>query len=296
MGGFIMETGVSSYSFMRSIHQGELDQLSVIRKAKEMGFDAIEFAVLQLPQGETPLSFAPKLKEECHKVGIKIVNYAVSADFLNGSGGDLNAEIERTKEEVKVAKILGCPVMRHDAAWGFPKEHKGKRNFEDALPRLIAGCKAVTEFAADLGIKTTIENHGFFCQDSERVEQLINGVNHPNFGLLLDIGNFLCVDENPGQAVGRLAPYAFHVHVKDFHVKPGTASNPGEGWFRSRGGNYLRGAVIGHGEVPVIQCLHILKNSGYDGTISIEFEGLEDSITGVGIGKTNLSRYIKEVF
>ena len=43
----------------------------------------------------------------------------------------------------------------------------------------------------------------------------------------------------------------------------------------SRAGNYLRGTIIGHGNVPVKQCLHILKSAGYDDTISIEFEGME---------------------
>ena len=185
--------------------------------------------------------------------------------------------------------------MRHDATWGFPKEYRGARGFDDALPRLAEGCRAVTEFAQELGIKTTVENHGFFCQDSDRVEKLVNAVNHPNFGVLLDIGNFLCADEDPVKAVGRLLPYVFHVHVKDFHVKSGMLPNPGKGWFKSRGGNYLRGAIIGHGDVPVVQCLNLLKNAGYNGFLSIEFEGIEDPITGIAIGAENLKRYVEDI-
>ena len=37
-----------------------------------------------------------------------------------------------------------------------------------------------------------VENHGYFAQDSDRVEKLINAVDHPNFGLLLD-GATSCV-------------------------------------------------------------------------------------------------------
>ena len=139
-----------------------------------------------------------------------------------------------------------------------------------------------------------VENHGFFCQDSERVEKLINGVAHPNFGWLVDMGNFLCADEPPATAVGRAMPYAFHVHAKDFHVQSGAGTDPGEGWFQSRGGNYLRGAVIGHGDVPVMQCLRIMKNAGYDGVLSIEFEGIEDPIRGMTISLANLRRYVAE--
>ena len=104
--------------------------------------------------------------------------------------------------------------MRHDAAWGFPKGKQGARGL--MMPSHPAeGCRLLQSFPRS-GIHTMVENHGYCAQDSDRVEKLINAVDHPNFGLLLDVGNFLCVDENPAQAVGKLLPYVFHVHVKDF--------------------------------------------------------------------------------
>lgn len=289
-----MKLGVSSYSFSQLVKKGAMSQLDIIPKTKEMGFDVIEFSTLSLPAGETPLSFAPRLREACDKAGLPIANYTIGADFLNGSGGDWKAEAERLKDEVRVAKILGAPGMRHDATRGFLPGHVGPRGFDDALPVLVKGCRAVTEFAADLGIRTMVENHGFFCQDSDRVEKLANGVNHPNFGLLVDMGNFLCADDEPSKALGRVMPYAFHVHAKDFHVKPGDGPNPGGGWFRSRAGQFLRGAIIGHGNVPISQCVGIMKRAGYDGVLSIEFEGLEDPIKGIALGLENLKRYVAE--
>lgn len=290
-----MKLGISSYSFNRLVRAGTMEPLAVIAKAKEMGFDVIEFAKFLLPEGETPLSFAPKVKEEADRVGIDIVNYTIKGDFINGCDGDWKAEVERLKDEVKVAQILGAPGMRHDATGGFLPEHKGPRSFDDALDVVAKGCRGVTEFAADLGIKTMVENHGYFCQDSERVEKLVSKVAHENFGVLIDMGNFTVVDENPGKAVGRLAQYAFHVHAKDFYTKPGTATNPGEGWGMSRGGNYFKGSIIGHGDVPIAQCLRIMKRAGYDGVLSIEFEGQEDPILGIRIGFDNLRRFIKEL-
>jgi len=121
-------------------------------------------------------------------------------------------------------------------------------------------------------------------------------VNHANFGVLIDMGNFLCVDEDPAVAVGRLLPYAFHVHAKDFHRKPGTAPWPGQGWFQSRGGNYLRGAIIGHGDVPVVSCLRAMQKRGFDGVLSIEFEGMEDVITGISHGLEALRRFVGMVY
>lgn len=283
-----MKYSVSSYSFS-NLH---LDELVLPAKAKEMSFDAIEFA--EIRNGDRDKTeYARLVRETCDKAGIPIANYAIGADFLGGSGGDLDKEIERLCREVDIAAILGVPTMRHDCTGGYGKNAEQK-GFQNVLPRIIEGCRAVTEYAASKGIKTMTENHGRFCQESRRVEQIVNGVAHPNFGLLLDMGNFLCADENPADAFGRLAPFAFMVHAKDFHVRRGNGVKPLGGFFTSRGGNYLRGAIIGHGEVPVLQCMRILRENGFDGYISVEFEGMESADTGIATGIENL-RYIAEL-
>ncbi len=287
-----MQIGVSSYSFSRLVRSGAMRQIDVIAQAKDIGFDVIEFSTIALPDGETLQSFAPQLAEEAKRVGIPIVNYTIGADFLNGSGGDLEAEIARVQEEVLVAKLLGVSGMRHDASRGFKADVPGAKSFAAALPRLAKGCLAVTKFAEQHGIRTMVENHGHFCQDSERVESLICAVNHPNFGALVDMGNFICVDEDPRTSIGRLMPYAFHVHAKDFHLKSGNQQWPGTGWVATRGGNFYRGAIIGHGDVPIMACLRVMKNAGYDGVLSIEFEGMEEPLQAIALGLENLRRLI----
>ena len=285
-----MQIGVSSYSYSRLVRSGEMTEFDAIRKTAELGFDVIEFSSLHPPAGQAFEQYAPDVRAACSDAGLPIANYTVGADFINGSGGNWKDEVERVKDEVRIARLLGTSGMRHDATRGFSNGRPGGRSFDDALPILVPAIRAVTEFAADLGVRTMVENHGLFCQDSERVEKLVNGVNHENFGVLIDMGNFLCVDEPPDIAMGRLI--AFHVHAKDFHTRPGTAPDPGEGWFRTRGGNYLRGAIVGHGEVPLASCLHVLSRHGYDGVLSIEFEGLEHPVDGVRIGLDNLKRYL----
>lgn len=290
-----MKIGVSSYSYSRLVRTGAIRQIDVIALAKEAGFDTIEFSTIAVPEGKSLPDYARELRRAADAAAMPIANYTIGADFLGGSGGDLQAEIARVQREVDVAEILGAPGMRHDATGGFPAGHTGPKGFDDALPRLAEGCRAVTAYAAAKGIKTMVENHGFFCQDSERVEKLVNATAHPNFGVLVDIGNFYCVDEDAGMAVGRLARYAMHAHAKDFHLKPGSGFHPGEGWFLSRGGNFLRGAIIGHGDVPLLQALRALMRTGFDGVLSIEFEGMEEVLPALRIGQANLRRLLAGV-
>lgn len=286
-----MQIGVSSYSYSRLVNSGKMKQVDIISITKEIGFDVIEFSALAIPEGVTKKDHAKNLRDEAERVGIPIVNYTIGADFLAAEKG-WESEVERLKEELEVAQILGVKGMRHDATRGFPASYKGVRSFDAALPTLANGCRAVTEIAQSMGIRTMVENHGFFCQDSLRVEKLVTAVDHPNFGLLVDMGNFTCADDQPEIAIGRCMPYAFHVHAKDFHIKSGMMPNPGNGWFASRAGNFLRGSIIGHGDVPVLQCLRVMKAAGYDGVLSIEFEGMEDVLEGIKIGHDNLRRYV----
>lgn len=291
-----MKIGVSSYSYSRLVNSGAMPQMDVIAKTKELGFDVLEFSTIAVPEGRTLPDFARELRAEADRVGLEIANYTIGADFLNGSNGDLSAEIERVKREVDIAKILGAPGMRHDVTAGFHSGDRRGKSFDDALPILVEGCRAVTEYAAKIGIRTMVENYGYFCQDSLRVEKLAAAVAHENFGILVDMGNFICADDDPGIAVGRLMPYAIHVHAKDFHLKRGGSPHSGEGWNVSRGGNFWRGAIIGHGDVPVVQCLHAMKHANYEGVLSIEFEGMEDVLTGLRIGQANLRRYVEQVY
>lgn len=288
-----MKVSVSTYSFSKLINKGIMTQLDCISKAKEMGFDAVEIESIHPHDNSSIYEYAEKLSIEAKRADIEISNFTFGADFLNGCNGNIEEEIARVKGMVDTAEILGVSSVRHDATTGYQNKYK---SFNSVLSTIAYGCREVTEYAVTKGIKTMVENHGVFCQDSDRVEKLVNAVGHENFGLLLDMGNFLCADENPALAFGRVAPYAFYVHAKDFHIKSPMNPNPGEGFFRSRNGNYLRGAIIGHGDVPVLHCIEALNQVNYNGYISIEFEGMEEPSEALRIGLDNLRRYIGNAY
>ena len=273
-----MKVAVSSYSFGK---YRELGVEGLIAKAKEMGFSGIEF----LCKDVRDVEHARSLRALAEQAGIEVVAFCVSADFIKNG---IDSEVERLKEKVDIAAALGAPVMRHDITAGDKSGAKVGISYDAMLDKLADAVRRVTEYAKERGVRTVTENHGFFSQDAARVEKLINAVGHENFGALVDIGNFMCADEDPWKSVGIMAPYAYHVHAKDFFLKSGMEPDPGKGWFRTRGGDFLRGTIIGHGQARVAQSLYVLKKSGYDGYISIEFEGMEDPLVAIELGLQNL--------
>ena len=274
-----MKISVSSYSFMQYVRQDKMTVFDTVAKAKELGLDAIEFIDLPGANLEEQKDFARKLRAEADRLGMTINSYTIAGNLYKNSPEADRAEVERLKGQVDVAEILGVSVMRHDCCYNIYKEGNG-RSFDLMLPTIAANAREITEYAATKGIKTCCENHGYIAQDSDRMERLFNAVNHENFGLLVDMGNFCCVDEDNVTAVSRVAPYAIHAHAKDMHL----SKNPQQGYGQTRGCNYFKGAVIGNGDVDVDRCIKVLKRAGYDGYLSIEFEGSEDCIDAIARG------------
>ena len=278
-----MKICASTYSFGRYRDKG-IDFM--IEKAAELGFDGIEI-VEGTFEGSDDVKVAEDVRRKCEEKGLAVASLCTGADLLYGSP---DAQAKRLCALADTTAAYGARVMRHDVCYGFRGE-KTHRSYADAVEKIAPVCLEVTKYAESVGVVTCTENHGFFSQDSARVELLINAVGHDNFGALVDIGNFMCADEDPNFAVGVMAGYARHVHAKDFYLKSGSEIDPGEGWFRTRAGNYLKGPIIGHGDAHAAQSLGILKRAGYDGWISVEFEGMEDNLTGLKLGRDNIGRF-----
>ena len=104
------------------------------------------------------------------------------------------------------------------------------------------------------------------------------------------MGNFICSGCDRHKAVDIAIPYAFHVHATDFLFKKGSEMDPGDGWVKSRGQNHIRGTVVGHGVIPVAQCVEMFKAAGYEGYLSLEFEGMEENLTALKAGYKYLRR------
>lgn len=285
-----MKISVSAYSFYQYINAGKLTHMDTVKQAHDMGFEAIEFLDMPAPTYEGQVAFAHQLREEAEKYGMTINAYTIGANLYQDTPEACAAEVARLKGQVDIAAILGCSVMRHDACYATGKTGNS-RSFGLMLPTIAKNAREITEYAADKGVITCVENHGYVAQDSYRVEQLFNAVAHDNFGLLVDVGNFVCADEDNLAAVSRVAPYAVHVHAKDMYKS--TVPQPHFG--QTRGCNYFKGAIVGEGDMNVEKCLQILKRAGYDGYCSIEFEGTEDCIEAIAKGYENLKGMLARI-
>lgn len=300
-----MKFGISSYCLDREIEQGKMTLHDVVEWAARMGAECMELVPFAFrfddpESGKIDEAAIAAVKKQARDAGVALVNYSVLADFCR-EGEALEHEIRRIEHEIDIAAALGVPQMRHDVS-GFrrPQGENTLQHFERWMPVMAETAAHLTRYAKTRGVKTLIENHGFFANGCDRVERILQRVNDENYGLLLDTGNVICVDEDPTVAAQTLAPITRMVHLKDFYIRhrdPGdsTQFDCAGSWFRSRGGKYLRGAILAQGDLDVYATLAALKHAGYDGNIVVEFEGMEDARYATSVGLNNARRIWNEV-
>ncbi|KLU56917.1 sugar phosphate isomerase [Paenibacillus sp. VT-400] len=287
-----MKVGLSTYSLQQALDRKELTVPDAIRWIADQGGEHVEIVPMGFNLIDNP-ELIDEIKAVAKEVGIDISNYAIGANFAVQEDAEaLEQEIQNVMRHVDVAAALGVKLMRHDVAFR-PAPEGTVAQFEIDLPELVKACQRIADYAAGFGITTSVENHGYYVQSSERIQRLLHETARSNFKTTLDVGNFLCVDEDPVSAVKNNIPYASIVHAKDFYWRP-SYRNPGEGWFQTSHGNYLRGAIVGHGDIDMPEVFRVLKQSGYDGYISVEFEGMEDCKTASRIAMDNVRRLWEE--
>lgn len=303
-----MKIGLTSYSMNNYICGGVMSVTEVMRFAKEKGAEHIElvpfgFTLHDDKTGEFNEELIAEIKKTSAELDLPLSNYAVLGDLLKFDLDARKAEVERLKRHIDVAAKLGLKYMRHDiSSFRRPLESNTPVAFEREFPIAVETCRELADYAAQYGITTLVENHGFFVNGSDRIIRLIEAVDRENFGMLLDTGNFICVDEDCTVAVKKCAPYAKMVHLKDFYIRRADRLTGNGGlfrcdsgcWFSSNSGEYmLRGSILAQGDLDVWTTLSHIKNAGYNGYVSVEFEGMEDGKIGSETGM-NAARYILE--
>jgi len=288
--------GVSSYSISGKVGSGEMTPEAAVKWLAENGCEVIEIVPSASDIINTP-ELIEYFNEVSKSTNVPIENYSFGGNFCQISDEESEAEVKRVCEHITAASKLGVKTIRVDSVgWSRSPEINTIENFQLELPTIVKAYTALCNHAAQHNITILLENHGYHVNGSERVRQVIKGMEAAgvkNFGLQLDTGNFECVDERGEIATKKLLQFATTIHMKDFYIR---YENPGDGgWFQSSNGTYLRGSILGQGDLKTRQVLKMIKESGFDGNIFLEFEGIEDCLFATKASLDNLKRIYNEV-
>ena len=311
-----LKLGISSYCLSRKLYAQDMTLFDVMDWAKEHDCAHMEVVPFGLPlvneDGTPNTDFAKRVGEHADKIGLPLSTFSLNACVIQPGDEKESKEEKYQKEIARIEMIMdlayemGIRKMRHDTCTGqhpLGVDHNTPEQFEEDFPTFVRAVKEVADYAASKGMRTSLENHGRYVNGAERLIRILRAANKPNVGLTVDVGNFLCVNEDPVVSVGKAIKYADIIHLKDFYIRDASRMFP-QKRFRSTtpeewhtmlpslayvGTNMpdyqiLRGAIIGQGDMDMWKILSIIKNSGYDQEISLEFEGMEDCVAGTYYG------------
>jgi fatty-acyl-CoA synthase len=140
------------------------------------------------------------------------------------------------------------------AAWGAPtvRVFGGEARALDDIARRL---EPTLDRARELGVTVALETHDVFSS-AELVAELLRRVQSPSFRAVWDVHHPYRVGQSPRDVVRALGTRLALVHVKD-------ARRLGDGWEL---------VALGDGEVPVRESLDLLRDVGYEGWLTVEWE------------------------
>ena len=212
------------------------------------------------------LQVAKELKAYADSKGITFPCVSVGINLV---GSNRAAAIADLKQYADIAKILGSPYLHHTIALTFSDPQKIADNFELYYSRGLEAVREVYDYAAALGIRTIYEDQGFLFNGKEMFARFLKDVDR-NVGIVADFGNIQFVDENVETFIPAFADRIVHVHAKDYIVTQGNTRPIESGEYTSKGGNYLRGCLIGEGNVNTDAAFRALQAMGYQGFVALE--------------------------
>ncbi len=269
---------------------GTMTFMEAVDYAKEKGIDAIEpYPHAEFANPDDKAIEAAKVFAEYAKAnGIKINCFSMG---INITTGDKIAEnIERLKGYARVASAMGSPFLHHTLMPSLVATFDGAPKFDCILKKAVEGIREVYDYAESVGVKAVYEDQGYVFNGCERFDRLLNAVDR-DIKVVADLGNIKFVGEDPVDFVGQFAPYVAHVHVKDYLYKSAKANYPGEEWYVTRNGDFLRGTIVGHGTIDFVSCCRTLIAAGYKGSFSLEYDGKEERFMAIEQSARNFRRY-----
>ena len=294
----MINIGLSSYSMSRAINDDRMSVFEVMDYIAKNGgqhMEVVPFGKLIVNGNDELIS---QMVQHAKDAGIALSSYTIGANFLTGgedghelSPEEVAAEVARVKGQVDIAASLGIRFMRHDIGYRSLDKCTSEQ-FELDLPKVVEPCREIADYAKQFGITTSTENHGYHFQGSERIHRLVRLVDRENFRTTMDIGNFNCADEDSVSATINNVGIASFIHFKDFYIRDYVPT--AQGWFCSLHGRYLRGAITGCGDLDLRKVTKIIKDSGYDGFVSVEYEGCEECKMGAKISLDNVKALFEE--
>jgi sugar phosphate isomerase/epimerase len=249
-----LRLGLAGYS-LRDHLTGKLSPAMTlddfVERAAAWGVDAVELTSYYFPPDFTP-AYVAALKRHCFLLGLDVSTTPIRNTFTWPAGPEREKEVAHVKRWLDVAADLGSPAIRI-----FAGDAREGQEEADARRNCVESIEACAGHAASRGVFLALENHGGIVAEPDALLEIVRAVRSEWVGVNLDTGNFHGTD--PYADLERCLPYAVTAQVK---VE-----------MQAKGGPKV--------EADLGRLVRMLKDGGYRGYVTLEYEAAEAPLTAV---------------
>jgi len=252
------EIGLAEWSLNKALDKGDITNMEFPSIAKnEYGINIVEYVNQFFMDKATDKKYLNELFSRTQDLGV--INHLImiddEGDLGNTDQSKRNIAVDNHKKWVEAAKFLGCDSIRVNA--------QGEGSMESVSNAAIEGLGSLADFALDYDINVIVENHGGYSSDGKWLLNVIEKTSRNNIGTLPDFGNF-CISGAWGSTQEECSnKYDKYLGVKE--MMPYAKSVSAKSYDFDDEGNCM--------ETDFYKMLEIVKKSGYNKYISIEYEG-----------------------
>jgi sugar phosphate isomerase/epimerase len=224
-----------------------LDQ--VIEAAHDYGYSGVELRLVdgRLIDGDMPATERHRVRQTFARAGLPIV--AVDSSVRVAGAPSVKDALDQLSPMLELAHEWESPVVRV-----FGGEWDTTRTHEDAISQARQVLIEAAARAEPLGVSIALETHDRFSSVA-LVAEVLEGL--PTSAVALwDVGHPYRVGDAPQKVLAELDGRLGHVHIKD-------CRRHGDDWQLT---------LLGEGDVPVRSCVDALRDAGYSGWLSVEWE------------------------
>jgi inosose dehydratase len=245
--------------------------------AKDHGMKYVEFGTIDGDYFVQALGYSPhiplhsdplKLKSYLDSMGLKVSQ--LDAAYPMSCPEGQHRGIGYTTRSIQFAKALGCPCVDTTDGGKKPEGYSD----DEVMALMKQYYRVVLEWAERYDIIINVEPHGPYTTDPDCMEQILNFYDSPYLKLNMDTGNVFIAGQDPVKFLKRFRDKVSHCHIKDVSAELAEAV---------RGGmTGIACSVIGIGEgvnaENIAGCIELLKDTNWDGWLSIECEAAPGKI------------------
>ena len=267
-------TGSFPIGFRRGRHAWQKNLSDVIGFAVSNGFEALDVEFLAAE--EIKPIFAAGLR-----VGSVDLKRPWS-DVASADAGKRTDAITAAAEHIRSVAALG---VRNFFAVVFPENDS--RDVRENFSLAVEGYSALASAIAGSGARIVMEGspgsypyYPALCCTPQSLRLFFQETASDALAINFDPSHLIRMGIDPVRFLEEFAARVGHVHAKDTEIMPekiyefGTLQQSATTRVFPFGGHFWRYCIPGHGGAPWGKLLALLKEAGYDGTVSIELEDM----------------------